>query len=189
MCGVDGVSFVESLPRRLSWENRPGNGRGSRSPHGELKSRRCMRGRHVVENGRFRDSAHTFHSQLQLPHSLPSATLQVSKWCMCPSAPLFGFLSIAHSFQKRSTRSFALCMWGNRQCRVRSTSRVSPVCLPRSHILSSHPVLNTLTSNERRRSQPTGARIWLPQPSPTCCPRRRRGRPRHLHRHQGARYT
>jgi len=33
MCGVDGVSFVESLPQLSRGKNRPGVGCGSRSPH------------------------------------------------------------------------------------------------------------------------------------------------------------
>jgi len=59
--------------------------------------------------------------------------------CMCLPAPLFGFLTIARSFQKAPGAIPHSCELGNRQCRVRSTPRVS-VCLSLSVVLSSYPL-------------------------------------------------
>jgi len=112
------------------------------------------------------DGKHPF-----LQHGLLVVTLHArptGKGVYPPSAPLCVFLTITRPTQTRSRRDPALL-------RVLETvNAASPhrlpcqLCLPPSLVLSPQPspVLTTLISNECGRSPPTGAKIWLPLPSP-----------------------
>ena len=102
-------------------------------------------GCHGVENDRQGQPVgwHVATTPSSHPSShLPFATLHVRPTVngvrTCPSFFFFSpLLVLSRSAPSAISQS---CMLGNRQCRVRSTPRLSPVGLPLGLILSSHPL-------------------------------------------------